>query len=175
MGSVYRDTLQKVWGGRRELRENYSFLKISWTKQHLSDIRPQAFYMNQPSKATANKSGFLGSSSEIEQCLCGIPTNRMLLKSTAMSYLAFSSTEICGAPLTCYHVTCDLTFWNFETKKRGWSMCQTRDRSLHNSQLWVNVHWNLLFTEGSKESMYFGLTMAKEIAIMHCIQLKIIH
>lgn len=65
MGSAYRDALHKVCGRRRELGKNDFFLKISWTKQHLSDIRPQALYMNQLSKATANMSGFLGCSSEI--------------------------------------------------------------------------------------------------------------
>lgn len=170
MGSVYRDTLQKVWGGRRELRENYSFLKISWTKQHLSDIRPQAFYMNQPSKATANKSGFLGSSSEIEQCLCGIPTYRMLLKSTAIIFSFFFYWDLWGTAdmLSCHMWFDFLKFWIDLCVKQGTDHCTILNCGL-------NVHWNLLFTEGSKESMYFGLTMAKEIAITHCIQLKIIH
>lgn len=128
---------------------------VSWTKQHLSDIRPQAFYMNQPSRATANKTGFLGSSSEILQCLRGIPTYRMLLKSTVVSYLAFSSTEIYGALLTCYHVTCDLTFWNFERKNVD-DLCvkQKTDHTHTILNCGSNVHRKLLFTERSKETVY---------------------
>ncbi len=146
MGSVYRDTLQKVWGGRRELRENYSFLKISWTKQHLSYIWPRAVYVNQPSKATAKKSGFLGCSSEIEQCLCGIPIQHA---SEVPSYVIFSfffNWDPWGtADISSCHMWVDfLKFWS---KKIMW-MIYVSNKGL-TSQLWFKralktfVHWGI--------------------------------
>lgn len=150
---------------------NYSFLKISLAKQHLSDIRPQAFYMNQPSKATANKCRFWAAALKFYSASLGSQPTQ---SPQSCHIWLFHQQRSVGHR---WNVIMSHVIWLFEIlKQKTWmtSICQRTDNLHTILNCGLNVHWKLCLLIYQNRLCFFFIfflsALASEIAITqaHC-------